>query len=504
MVKPKICLTLTGKTLQEDAEYVKKYASHIDIAELRVDHLDESEQLHVRKFPSMINIPCILTIRRVEDGGLYNSGEFSRTALFGRALAFADQNPAKNFAYVDFEEDYHVPGLLDSTQAFGVKIIRSCHKFDGPVVNLKKKCLSMRKTPFEIPKIAFMPKSLSDVTRLFREAGSCTDFDHILLAMGNLGVPSRILAYKLGSFLTYSSPIETNGNVQSIGHIDPITLNEMYNFRNLDENTRIFAVTGYPLKVTSSPLIHNEGYREHNLNNVFIPMCSTSMAESFAFANELGIKGMAVTVPYKHDAMELADEVDTEVGEIGACNTVVKDFSQWVGHNTDASGFYEALSEFIGDRKLRRRKVAIIGAGGAAKAIAYTVKEMGGKACVFNRTESHAKALADQFGFEYAVLEPESVGLLERYSDIIIQTTKVGMNSEEAPNKENNPIWFYNFKGHEYLYDIVYDPQVTPVMRVAKEAGCKVRNGYSMLKYQGYKQFKYFTGVGYDDELKPE
>ena len=504
MVKTKICLTLTGKTLQENADFVKKYSSHIDIAELRVDHLDEAEQLHVRKFPSMINIPCILTIRRVEDGGLYDSGEFSRTALFGRALAFADQNPSKNFAYIDFEDDFHVPGLLDSAQAFGVRIIRSCHKFDGPIQNYRKKCLEMRRTPYEIPKIAFMPQNLGDVTQLFREAGGINDFDHIFCAMGNLGVPSRILASKLNSFLTYTSPIETKSNTQDIGHIDPITLTDMYNFRNIDEHTRIFAVTGYPLKVTSSPLIHNEGYREHKLNNIFIPLCSTSMAESFDFANEVGIKGMAVTVPYKKDAMELADEIDVEVGEIGACNTVVHDFSQWVGHNTDAGGFFEALAEFIGDKKLRRRKVAIIGAGGAARAIAYTIKEMGGRACIFNRTVSHAKALADQFGFEYASLDPENAGLLDRYSDIIIQTTKVGMNSEDVPNRENNPVWFYQFKGHEYVYDIVYDPPVTPIMQVAKQAGCKVCNGYSMLKYQGYRQFKYFTGVGYDEELKPE
>lgn len=504
MVKPKICLTLTGKTLQEDADFVKKYSKHIDIVELRVDHLSEDEQLNVRKFPSMINIPCILTIRRVEDGGLYNSGEFSRTALFGRALAFADQNPSKNFAYVDFEEDFHVPGLLDSAQAFGVKIIRSCHKFDGPVTNLRQKCLQMRRTPFEIPKIAFMPNNLSDVTRLFREAGSCNDFDHIFIAMGNLGLPSRILSYKLDSFVTYTSPLETKGNTQEIGHLDPITLCDMYNFHNLDENTRIFGVTGFPLKVTSSPLIHNEGYREHNLNNVFIPLCSSSMAESIDFANEIGMKGMAVTVPYKHDAMELADEIGSEVGEIGACNTLLKDFSQWVGHNTDAGGFQEALSEFIGEKKLRCRKVAIIGAGGAAKAIAYTIKEMGGKACIFNRTESHAKSLAEQFGFEYAKLHPENLSILEKYADIIIQTTNVGMNSEEEPNKENNPIWFYNFKGNEYLYDIVYDPQITPVMKVAKQAGCKVCNGYTMLKYQGYRQFKYFTGVDYDGELKSE
>lgn len=504
MNKPLICLTLTGKTLQEDADFVKKYSQHIDIAELRVDHLTEDERLNVRNFPSMINVPCILTIRRVEDGGLYDSGEFSRTALFGRALAFADQNPTKNFAYVDFEEDFHVPGLMDSAQAFGIKIIRSCHKFDGPVKNLREKCLKMRRTPYEIPKIAFMPNTLSDITDLFREAAGITDFDHIFCAMGNLGVPSRILASKLNSYLTFTSPIETCGNTAGIGHIDPITLNEMYRFREIDEHTRIYAVTGWPLKVTSSPLIHNQGYQKHGLNNVFIPLASTSMAETFEFANFLGIKGMAVTVPYKQDAMEQADEIGIEVSEIGACNTLVKDFSQWVGHNTDAMGFQRALEEFLGVKKLHHARVAIIGAGGAARGIAYAIKHMGGKACVFNRTLAHAKALAESYGFEYAELNPDNLSELERYSDIIIQTTKVGMNSEEGPNKDNNPIWFYTFKGHEKVFDIVYDPLETPIMKVASAAGCMVCNGFNMLKYQGYRQFKYFTGVDYEDESESE
>ncbi len=500
MNKPLICLTLTGKTLQEDADLVKKYSQHIDVAELRVDHLTEDERLNVRKFPSMINVPCILTIRRVEDGGLYDSGEFSRTALFGRALAFADQNPTKNFAYVDFEEDFHVPGLMDSAQAFGIKIIRSYHNFDGPVTNLREKCLSMRRTEYEIPKIAFMPKTMADVTRLFKESAGITDFPHIFVAMGNLGVPSRILASKLNSYLTFTSPLETAGNTAGIGHIDPITLNEMYRFRDLDEHTRIYGVTGWPLKVTSSPLIHNQGYQKHQLNNVFIPLCSTSMHETLEFANYLGIKGMAVTVPYKHDAMEQADEIGVEVSEIGACNTLVRDFSQWVGHNTDAMGFQRALEEFLETKKLHHSKVAIIGAGGASRAIAYAIKQMGGKACVFNRTVANAKAIAEDFGFSYAELSPESIGKLEKYSDLIIQTTNVGMNSEEEPNKENNPVWFYNFKGHEKVFDIVYDPTETAIMKVAAAAGCKVCNGYNMLKYQGYRQFKYFTGVDYESQ----
>ncbi len=498
MAGPLICLTLTGKTLKEDVELVKKYAYCIDVVELRVDHLNEDEQLEVRKFPSMINVPCILTIRRVNDGGLFNSSEYSRTALFARALAFADPNPDKNFAYVDFEDDFCIPSLQDAALAFGVKIIRSYHCFDGPVQGFRERFIQMKKSNYEIPKIAFMPKTLSDVTNLFRECECIKDMDFIVCAMGDLGVPSRILSYKLNSYLTYVSPKECLGNMGGIGHIDPLTLTDLYNFKNLSDTTKICAVTGFPLKVTSSPLIHNAGYRANNMNRVFIPLCSTSMAESIEFAQQVGIEGMAVTVPFKADVMGLLDGIDEEVAEIGACNTVVKCEEGWYGHNTDASGFMRALSEFIGDKKLRHRKVAIIGAGGASHAVAYAIKEMGGKACIFNRTVSTAKALAEKFGFDYAPLGEESVSKLDKYADIIIQTTKVGMNSEEKSSKENNPIWFYHFKGTEYLMDIVYDPEITPVMAMAKLAGCKVCNGFPMLKYQGYRQFKYFTGVDYE------
>ena len=497
--KPLICLTLTGKTLRENVELVQKYSRYIDVAELRVDYLTEDEQLYARRFPAMINIPCILTIRREVDGGKFDGTEFSRTALFGRALAFADQNPAKNFAYVDFEEYFNVPSMEDAALAFGVKIIRSFHDFENPVYNIRERLEKLRKTNFEIPKIAFMPKTLSDVTQTFKEASEIKDFEHIICIMGHLGFPSRILSHKLNSYMTYTSPRETAGNTGAIGHIDPKTLNELYRFRNLSDETGICAVTGYPLKVSSSPLIHNTGYREHNMNRVFIPLVSTSFEESMEFAETLGLDGMAITIPYKGDAIGGADEVDPEVGDIGACNTLVRLIDKtWLGLNTDAYGFERALLEFLEIKKLRRRRVAIIGAGGAAHAVAYTIKKLGGRACIFNRSLPRAKLLADRFGFDYAVLSGENLDLLERYSDIIIQTTNVGMNSDGVSTKETNPIWFYKFKGNEHLFDIVYDPEETPVMSVARAAGCKVTNGYAMLKYQAYRQFKYFTGADYE------
>ena len=121
-MRPLVCLCLTGKTLQEDLELVNKYRSYIDIAELRVDQLTNDERLHVRKFPSLAGLPCILTIRRTIDGGAYYEGEATRTTLFARALAFADQDIRKNFAYIDLETDFLVPSLQEAALAFGTKI----------------------------------------------------------------------------------------------------------------------------------------------------------------------------------------------------------------------------------------------------------------------------------------------------------------------------------------------------------------------------------------------
>ena len=500
MSKPLVCLTLTSPTLEENAALVRKYNRYIDVAELRVDFLAPDEQLSVRRFPAMVNVPCILTIRRTADGGRFTSNEMSRTMLFGRALAFADQNPQKNFAYVDFEEDFRVPSLQDASLAFGVRIIRSCHDMEKPVKNLKAKCEAMRTTGYEIPKIAFMPKTLADVSDMFREAESMTDYEHILCAMGPLGQVSRILAYKLHSYLTYVSPEETENNISGIGHIDPVTLNDVYRFRSLRDATSLYAVTGWPLVKTSSPALHNEGYKINNLDALLFPLRSPSVSDVLDCASSLGVRGLAVTVPHKEAVMPELIKLDAEAQAIGACNTVVRTDEGWAGCNTDAYGFQTALLCFLGVKKLRHRRVAIIGAGGAAKAVAYVVKSLGAKACVFNRTLSHAKALADRYGFDYAPLGPEAAKKIEKYADIIVQTTSKGMSSGGEAPKDGDPLYFYQFTGAETVFDLVYVPAVTPIMARAFQAGCKTCNGAEMLKYQGYKQFKIFTGIDYGAE----
>lgn len=492
---PRVCLTLTSPTLSENVSLVKKYSAYIDLVELRVDYLNESEQNFVRRFPAMIPFPCILTIRRKNDGGNFYGNEMSRTILFSRALAFANQDRKKNFAYVDFEEEYQVPSLQEAALSFGTKIIRSVHDMKNPIKNLQARFSDMHAKPNEILKIACMPHTLSDITEMFAEAKTLHGFDYILCAMGNLGIPSRILAQKTNSFLTYTSPKETEENLSSVRHLDPETLETVFHFKSLNDETKIFAVTGFPLTKTSNPFLHNELYKRHKKNAIMIPLASTSIEESLAFANELGISGMAITVPYKEKVLPYVQNASDEVKKIEATNTIVKTDAGFFAYNTDAFGFEKALLEFLQTNNLRKTRIAIIGAGGAAKAVAFVIKKLHGNACIFNRTLSKAQELAKKYRFYFAELSPVSLETLQKFSNVIIQTTNVGMNANTESNEETDPIYFYNFRGTEKIFDLIYTPKKTALMKKAENAGCKISNGFTMLRYQAEKQAELFQGI---------
>ncbi len=494
-MKTKICLVLTAPTIAEDLALVDLYRDWIDIVELRVDCLSPQDRLNFRRFPEMAGLPCILTIRRKSDGGKFVEGEGSRIAMLAKGLAFADTDHRKNFSYIDLEEDLRVPSIEEAARAFGTRIIRSMHNMTGVEPNIREKVQQLRRTRDEIAKVAFMPRNLSDVTHLFREAKQCTREEFILIAMGPFGMPSRILAPIIGSAITFVTSEENIRQSQNtLGQLDPVTINELYNIRSITEKTRIFGVTGNPLTATSSPMIHNTAYRRQGLDAVYLPLKAETIEEALEFAEETGITGLSVTVPFKETVIPNLERISADTAEIGACNTIFRHDNHWYGENTDAPGFSRALLEFLGKRDLRRMRVAIIGAGGAAKAIAHAVKDLGGKACVFNRSTDKARDLAVQYGFKWATLDPANRILLETWSDLIIQTTSVGM----SPNTEDDPVDFYTFSGHEAVYDVIYHPETTKMLKRAQKAGCKTCNGYTMLKYQAQLQYKLFTGVDYD------
>lgn len=477
MPASKICLTLTARTLDEDFALVEKYRALIDIAELRADCLNTDELNDVGSFRSRANIPCILTVRRKEDGGMYTGSDADRNSIFARAV---------NFDFVDFECDFDSAEAEKSLCGSSVRIIRSKHVFSACSGSLAATADIMCRSAQEIPKIAFMPGSLADVTALFKASTELPPRERIFCAMGSFGTVSRILASRTRSFLTYVSPAELIANTTAIGHIDPAKLNDTYAFRSINEKTIICGVTGWPLAVTSSPEVHRTFYKEANLNAVMVPLPSENIADTIDFAETVGLRGLAVTVPHKEHLLPFLDETDNAVDSIGAANTVVWRNGKRYGYNTDAAGFSQALKEFLDKDSLCGMNVAIIGSGGAARAIAYAVKQLGGNGHIYARNVNHAKTIADKYGFSADAIEH-----LGKYGnpDLIVQCTSVGNGSS---NPADDPILNYEFKGTEALYDLVYKPAITPVMARASTAGCRIQNGMSMLKAQALIQHKLF------------
>lgn len=488
---PKICLVLTENTIGKDLQLIEQYRPWIDAVELRADFLDPQELLHIRRFPELAQIPVILTIRRLLDGGQFKGGEGSRITLFARGLAFADSDPMKNFAYLDLESDMQVPSLEEAAQAFDIRIIRSLHSQE-PIRDLVSKAREIRRTDDEIVKIAYKARCLADVTNLFQQAGSISG-QNTLIAMSKYGIPSRILAPRLHSAFVYTMPQEYMARAHLLQEfLDPITLQTVYRFRTITQSTKIYGVAGADTSKSLSPAIHNGGFVRKGMDSVYIPISATNIKEVFEFAQCAGISGLSVTHPFKFDVIPFLDSIGPASKASEAVNTVIWDEAIRHGFNTDIDGFLRALQEFLHTKTLRFKHVAIIGTGGAAHAVANAIYQMHGRACVFGRTAEKAQKLAQKYGFRWAVLDLASEHILKKYSDVMIQATCIGMQESE------DPLAFYSFSGYEKVFDVIYTPEKTALLKRAEEAGCAIMNGYDMLRYQAYKQFELFTGVSYE------
>ncbi|MDR1470824.1 MAG: type I 3-dehydroquinate dehydratase [Spirochaetaceae bacterium] len=508
----KICLCLTGKTLRRDLQVIEKYRKYIDLVELRVDCLDPVERFDLRPFPEQADLPVILTIRRKEDGGNWCGGESTRITLLAKGLAFAQTDRRRNFAYVDIEEDLSVPGIEEVARAFGTRIIRSFHNIRGTDSDLTAKIRGLCRFGDEIAKVAVMANTLSDVQRLWRAAKDLQNREKILISMGPLGAGTRILADRMGSSFTYTSAKDELGFPQAAsGQIDPKELVECYHFRSLDgnkgkeekerkgEKTAVLGITGYPLTATDSPKLHNAMYPRDSLDAVYLPFPAAAIGDFLSLADEIGLHGASVTVPHKEAILPHLAFASPEVKHIGACNTIVRRPDGWHGYNTDAEGFSSSLLAFIyGDetkmtekqrakRNLRGKKITVVGAGGAARAIVAEIHRLKGKALVLNRTPANANELATRYGFRWGCLDEFGAVRTATFNDIIIQTTPIGMEGDTG-----DPFPLYQFTGREIVYDIIYKPERTPFLRRAQEAGCKILNGYDMLVRQAIGQHRIF------------
>lgn len=488
----KICLCLTGKTIARDLEVLEKNRKYVDLVELRVDCLEPDERLLIRRFPELAGIPVILTLRRDTEGGYFTGGEGARISLLSKGLAFAEVDPRRNFAYVDLESYLKVPSLEEVARTFGTKIIRSYHNMQGVDEDLVGRIRGLNRAGDELVKIAVRPRSMEDLLRIFRAARETMDMEKILVGMGHLGTATRILVEQMGSLMTYASVKgEPDMPLAAPGQLAPQELVELYRFRNITIKTRLFGIIGHPLTVTFSPLFFNTVFGIENIDAVYVPFPTEDVHPFLQLADELGLTGISVTVPHKEAVLSSLVHVSDEVRSIGACNTMVYRPNGWMGYNTDALGFSGSLLDFMGKKNLKGSRITIVGAGGVAKAVASEIHRFKGKSLILNRTPSRARDLAAPYGFAWNTLDQQGIKLMDKYADIIIQTTSAGMEG----HTEKDPLELYTFSGHETVMDLIYKPEQTLCLRRAARAGCRVLNGYDMLMRQAQLQYGCFMGV---------
>lgn len=250
---------------------------------------------------------------------------------------------------------------------------------------------------------------------------------------------------------------------------------------------KVCLIIGYPIKTSKSPLMHNAGYKKLKIDDEFIYIKAEVKPEDLKTAMDgiraLGIKGVSVTMPHKQTVMKHLDKIDKDAQKIGAVNTISNLKGKLTGFNTDWTGAIAALEQ---KTKLNNKRVGIIGAGGAARAIVYGLKTKGAIIKIYNRSQDKAKLLAEEFDCGYSGLSTqEDLPTM----DVIINASSLGMNKNTTPIDTK----FLNRK--QIIFDIVYSPKETRLIRDAKAIGANVIYGYEMLLYQGAEQFKLYTGL---------
>jgi len=249
----------------------------------------------------------------------------------------------------------------------------------------------------------------------------------------------------------------------------------------IDARTKLYGIIGNPVRNSLSPIIHNGAFKRMRMNAVYVAFEVENLAEAMIAMRRLGIRGVSVTIPFKTQVIPYLDQVDSIAGEIKAINTISNEGGKLIGYNTDWRGAIEALEEKV---DLRNKRVILLGAGGAARAIAWGLKEKNCRVFIINRSSDKARNLAIEFNYS-----PIScMNALDAH--VIINATSVGM----YPNNTESPLPKEVLKPGMTVMDIVYHPLKTKLLREAEERGCQTIDGLEMLARQGAAQLQIWTG----------
>jgi 3-dehydroquinate dehydratase/shikimate dehydrogenase len=464
MPKQQLCVTVTAPTL---AELCRRRDAHpeADLIELRLDSVrdpDAAGAIAGRRRP------VIVTCRPKWEGGSFTGSEEERERLLRDALAAGAE-------YVDIEASAGFGALM--AQTGGRRIVLSAHDFTGIPRDLDARVRTMRATGAEVVKIAVSATRLRDCV-LLREAGARASQDGpiVLIGMGEHGMLTRILPSRFHSAWSYA------GALAGVGQLTPDVLLNDFRFRDLGAGTSLYGVVGSPVSHSVSPAMHNAAFGRASIDAVYLPLPAIDVDDFVDFAKAFAIKGASVTTPYKVALFDRVEATSDTATKIGAINTIRVEGSRWFGENSDVSGFLEPLHDRL---PLNAVRASILGAGGAARGVAVGLASQGARVTVHARNAQRAASVAALVSGGVGTWPPERGSW-----DLLVNSTPVGM----YPRVDATPLPADRL-GAGTVYDLVYNPPTTRLLREAQRAGCRTIGGLDMLVGQARQQFEWWTGV---------
>jgi 3-dehydroquinate dehydratase/shikimate dehydrogenase len=440
-------------------------ARHADLVEVRLDTARDPDPRGVLAGRA---VPVLVTCRASWEGGFFRGSEEERESLLVAALDSGAE-------FVDVEWAAPCRDRLVSRDP--ARVVVSAHDFGGVPADLPARVAAMRGSRAAVVKVAVMASTLCDQLPLFEMAGreDRGPGRHVWLAMGEAGVATRVLAARLGNAWTYA------GDGVAPGQVRAEVLVEGFGFRRLTSQSAVYGVAGRPIAHSLSPAMHNAALAEAGIDAVYLPLAARDFDDFDTFARVLGVAGASVTAPFKLDALRRASDVTETARRTGAANTLKRMADgRWAARNTDVEGFLAPLA----GESLKGCRAVVVGAGGAARSVVAALVGRGARVTVTARRREAAIALAAEWNVAAGAFPP-----VPGSWDLLVNATPVGT----WPDVDALPVPADAARGG-LVYDLVYNPAETALMKAARVCGSRAIGGLEMLVAQAAGQFEWWTG----------
>ena len=469
----RICVSLTEETMAGLMDRMEELAPVADLFEIRADLVLDLDLLTLMRVRSK---PLLLTCLPMAEGGRWQDDDPQRRLMLLEAVK-------RGFDYVDvnFRSKY----LDVMMEKSGRGLIVSYHDLEGTPADLDGLYAQMADCGADIVKIAVNPRSVAEVGRLLAFAQRVAQRGGpplIALAMGPMGIISRVAAGRYGAPFTFASAAE--GAEAAPGQLPAALMADLYRVRDVNPATRVYGVLGSDVARSLSPVLHNRAFEARGLDAVYVPLQAEALEPFVHALPALDLAGFSVTRPYKVAMLDYLDAVEEASAVCGSVNTVMLKSGALQGSTTDGAGVLIPLRRRV---EVKGKSVVIVGAGGAARAAALALRRKGARVTILGRDLAKAGDAAQAAGCAHGALKD-----MATYPwDILINATPVG----SAANPDATPVPARLHRPGTIVFDMVYDPLATRFLREAQAAGCTIVDGLEMLLAQAIVQFETWTGL---------